>query len=276
MARYPKKFEYCFAATADMLEEDGLLDAANLLKSSDYEIGEAEYVDLNDEVPTSEVCLQINPREYSRLGNKKDALVDQIGKELIPILEREMGGWYSVTIIPKVGPRPNDRSVSRARTVAYTLDADSMRKEIDRIEQAIDTDPAGAIGTTKDLLESCCKTILTKCEVTFSKSDNLLKLTKALAKEIKLVPDGISDEAKGAETIKRILGNLAALTQYIAELRGLYGSGHGRDGKHKGLEPRHARLAFASAVAFIDFVTETYHQRIDVSDSDKPPQKGAS
>ncbi|MDE2580139.1 MAG: abortive infection family protein [Rhodospirillales bacterium] len=43
--------------------------------------------------------------------------------------------------------------------------------------------------------------------------------------------------------------------------RRLYGSGHGRDGKHRGLGPRHARLAVATAVAFIDFVTEAYHER---------------
>ena len=65
----------------------------------------------------------------------------------------------------------------------------------------------------------------------------------------------------GVATIRLILRNLSALTQYLAELRGLYGSGHGRDGKHRGLEPRHARLAVGAAVAFIDFVTETYHQR---------------
>lgn len=57
------------------------------------------------------------------------------------------------------------------------------------------------------------------------------------------------------------LRNLSALTQYLAELRGLYGSGHGRDGKHRGLEPRHARLAVGAAAAFIEFVTETHHQR---------------
>ena len=91
MAKYPK-FEDCFAATVEMLEEDGLLDAANLLKSPDYKIGEAEYVHLNDEVPTWKVYLQIDPREYRRLGDKKDTLVDQISRHLNPILEQEIGG----------------------------------------------------------------------------------------------------------------------------------------------------------------------------------------
>jgi hypothetical protein len=84
-----------------------------------------------------------------------------------------------------------------------------------------------------------------------------------VAGELGLVPEGISEEAKGANTIKLILRNLTALTQYLAELRGLYGSGHGRDGQHKGLQPRHARLAVGAAVSFIDFVTETYRQRTD-------------
>lgn len=271
-----ENFENCFATTAEILLEKGLLDAANLLESPDYKIEEINYHNWNDETPTCEVSLQIDAKKYARIEDKKDTLASQINNYLSPMLVRETGIWYSVVIVPKVDPRPNDRSVSRARIVADALDADSMRKEIERIEKAIDTDPAGAIGTTKDLLESCCKTILDKRGVEFSKPPDLPKLTKALTKELKLVPDGISDKAKGAETIRLILRNLTALTQYIAELRGLYGSGHGRDGKHRGLEPRHARLAFASAVAFIDFVTETYHQRIDVSESDKPPRKGAS
>ncbi|KEQ54766.1 MULTISPECIES: abortive infection family protein [Sphingobium] len=154
------------------------------------------------------------------------------------------------------------RSVSRARTVADALDAGWMQKEIERLEVSVEADPALAIGTAKDLVETCCKSILTRQSVTFPKTATLPELTKLLTKELKLVPEGISDEAKGAEAIRLLLRNLTTITQYLAEIRGLYGSGHGRDGKHRGLEPRHARLAVAAAVAFIDFVSETYHQRI--------------
>lgn len=153
------------------------------------------------------------------------------------------------------------RSVSRARTVAEALDAAWMEKEIERLERAVEGDPALAIGTAKDLVETCCKSILTKRQVAFGRSADLPELTKLVAKELQLVPEGISEKAKGSESIRLILRNLAALTHYLAELRGLYGSGHGRDGKHRGLEPRHARLAVGAAVAFIDFVTETFHQR---------------
>lgn len=179
-------------------------------------------------------------------------------------------GWQLVEI-ERIAGRPrfvhrrlqasSVRSVSRARSVADALDAGWMQKEIERLENAVERDPALAIGTAKELVETCCKSILAKRGVEIPRSADLPALTKALARELKLVPEGIPDEAKGAETIRLILRNLGALTQYLAELRGLYGSGHGRDGKHRGLEPRHARLAVGAAVAFIDFATETHHQR---------------
>jgi hypothetical protein len=78
---------------------------------------------------------------------------------------------------------------------------------------------------------------------------------------LQLVPDGVSEAAKGAENIKNILRNLTQLTSNLTQLRGLYGTGHGKDGQHRGLQPRHARLAVAAAVAFIDFVSETHRYR---------------
>jgi hypothetical protein len=190
-------------------------------------------------------------------------LVKQINDQL------KLGGW-SLEQEELIAGRPRfvarkintqGSTVSRAKNVADALDAGWMQKEIERMEHAIERDPALAIGTAKDLVETCCKTILTKRNVEYTRSADIPQLTKLLAKELKLVPDGISDETKGVDAIKSILRNLSALTHYVAELRGLYGSGHGRDGKHKGLEPRHARLAVATAVAFIDFVTETYRKQ---------------
>lgn len=159
----------------------------------------------------------------------------------------------------------SSRTVLRAKTVAEALDAGWMAKEIERLEHSIDRDPALAIGTAKELIETCCKSILTKRAIPFTKSEDLGDLTKKVAKELQLVPEGITDATKGADNIRLILRNLTQLTNNLAQLRGLYGTGHGRDGQHRGLQPRHARLAVASAVAFIDFVSETFRHREGLS-----------
>ncbi len=155
----------------------------------------------------------------------------------------------------------SSHAVLRAKTVADALNAGWMAKEIERLENAIERDPALAIGTAKELIETCCKSILTKRGVGFTKSEDLGELTKKVAKELQLVPEGITDETKGAENIRLVLRNLTQLTNNLAQLLGLYGTGHGRHGQHRGLQPRHARLAVASAVAFIDFVSETFLHR---------------
>jgi hypothetical protein len=399
------------ATAAEVLMAEGMTDAAEILRTSMAKVEETGYDNWNGGTTIWTIYLLLDPVAYAQLGAKREGLEEQINKRLKPIFDQVTNDWYSVTIAPKVAPRPewrhakgdvsratrqnivdglkidqvawsgrwedveflqrlydlktlpsadtrfknaagdiwqhrvnnptdwsddwvyddprfdllqgptdaflrflcemvhpvvrpdrnealklvqhfNDqlrlegwnlveeekiagrprfvakrlqvaggRSVSRARTVADALDAGWMQKEIARLENAVEPDPALAIGTAKDLVESCCKSILTKRGVEVSRKADLPELTKLLAKELKLVPEGISDEAKGSETIRRILRNLSALTQYLAELRGLYGSGHGRDGKHRGLEPRHARLAVGAAAAFIEFVTETHHQR---------------
>jgi hypothetical protein len=155
------------------------------------------------------------------------------------------------------------RAVSRGRTVADALNAGWMQKEIERLENGIEHDPALAIGTAKELVESCCKSILGKRGIEYPRGADIGDLTKLLTKELRLVPENITDESKGAENIRLILRNLTQLTHNLAQLRGLYGSGHGRDGKHRGLQARHARLAVASAAAFIDFICETYYERIE-------------
>lgn len=179
-------------------------------------------------------------------------------------------GW-EITAGIRIGGRPTyeanpivglgKRSVERAKIVADVLDANWMRGEIERLERAADADPALAIGTAKDLIETCCKTILNEIGVPVSPKADLPQITRLVAKELKLLPDDVASERRGADAVRLILQNLSTITHYLAELRGLYGSGHGRDGKHRGLQPRHARLAVGASVTFIDFIVATYREQ---------------
>ena len=84
---------------------------------------------------------------------------------------------------------------------------------------------------------------------------------KRTREELKLVPDHIPDSAKAADTIRKLLGNLAAIMQSMAELRNSYGTGHGHDGRAKGLMPRHARLAAGAVCVLAKFLFETHAHR---------------
>lgn len=231
----------------------------------DWIFGDARFDLLNGSLETflRFLCEMVHP-VVRPVRADAETLVQQFNDQLRQV------GWHLVEV-EKIAGRPRfeaqqyshsgGRSVSRARSVADALDAGWMQKEIERLENAVERDPSLAIGTAKELVETCCKTILNKLQVAFDANADLPVLTKTLAKELRLVPEGVSNEAKGAEAARLILQNLGTITKYLAELRNLYGSGHGRDGSHRGLEPRHARLAVGAAVVFIDFVTETYHKR---------------
>lgn len=98
----------------------------------------------------------------------------------------------------------SSRSVLRAKAVAEALSAGWMDKQIERVEHAVDSDPELAIGTAKELVETCCKSILSRRGIAFTKSDDLGDLTK-VTKALQLAPVGVSDAAKGVDNIRLIL-----------------------------------------------------------------------
>jgi hypothetical protein len=134
-------------------------------------------------------------------------------------------------------------------------------QQITRMEAAVDADPGLAIGTAKELVETCCKTILLDRKVPVEKAADLPVLVKQAAKALALTPDDIPDKAKAVETIRRLLSNLGTITSGVAELRNLYGTGHGKEGRMKGLHPRHARLAVGAASTLALFLIETHEAR---------------
>lgn len=217
----------------------------------------------SDELFLSFLCELVHPvvqpdREQSeRMVGFLNPLLSRAGIQLEEI--ERLAGRPRYEAVSKAGA--SQFSVDRAAKVAAALEAGWMEQEISRLEKSVAEDPALAIGTCKDLLESCLKTILDQRSVEFSKSATLPQLTKLVLKELELLPDDVSDSAKGADTIRLILRNLSAITGYLAELRGLYGSGHGRTARHRGLEARHARLAVGAAATFIDFIADAHRRK---------------
>lgn len=149
--------------------------------------------------------------------------------------------------------------VSTARRVLSL--GDYVTQQIDRMDRSVQSDPALAIGTSKELVETCCKTILKERNEMVSDSLDLPKLVKRTINVLELAPQDIPERAKAAKTIKRLLSNLATITQGIAELRNHYGTGHGKEATTKGLSSRHAKLAVGAASTLGVFLLETHQAR---------------
>lgn len=156
-----------------------------------------------------------------------------------------------------IAPMTAASRLADAKAIAAQFDAAHINEQITRIEASVDSDPALAIGTAKELAESCFKTILSERTVAYA-NEPLPQLGKKVLKELRLVPDDIPEVAKGAQSIKVMLSNLATIIQGIAEIRSLYGTGHGKEGKAKGLSGRHARLVVGAAAALVTFVWQTH------------------
>jgi AbiJ-like protein/abortive infection Abi-like protein len=152
--------------------------------------------------------------------------------------------------------------IALARAAADFLDADYMHREINRAERAMYDDPALAIGTAKELVETCC-TLLRHMSVEVAIDADTPQLARTLLRQLSLSPETVPEDAAGAETIRALLGNFANIPHRLAELRNPYGSGHGKDGRFRGLAPRHAKLAVTAAVAFVSFVVDVYKHRSD-------------
>jgi hypothetical protein len=151
--------------------------------------------------------------------------------------------------------------VTAAKHTLGGTDPGYIAQQITRMEASVMNDPALAIGTAKELVETCCKTILEVRGVAHPKSAGLPELVKLTAKALELTPDDIPDKARAAGTVKRLLSNLATITQGIAELRNQYGTGHGKVAGAKGLGPRHAKLAVGAASTLAVFLAETHNER---------------
>lgn len=151
---------------------------------------------------------------------------------------------------------------------AMGQDRQVLREHMTRIQVAVDEDPGQALGSAKELVESVAKLVLIAYGEDPDAHDSVPKLAKAAVRCLQLDVDSIPDAVKGAQTMKQVLANLAQIAVGMAELRNLYGTGHGRH-RPSSLQPRHGQLGVNAAVAWCAFVLATLDER-------KPTGGGAS
>lgn len=177
-----------------------------------------------------------NNEEYSKLYNRCKVILERI--------------LYNKS--------PHD---SAAKDLKEKFSSTYLSAQIDLMLKMQSENPTEAIGKAKELIESCCKTILDENSIEWDKNWDVGQLTGETVKLLKLMPKDIPDTAPAANEMKAILGNLRAIATNLAVLRNPYGSGHGKSATYKGLEERHAKLAVGSSITLVSFLWDTHERR---------------
>ncbi len=139
-------------------------------------------------------------------------------------------------------------------------DEEAIREHLRRIDDGLERDPAAAIGSSKELLETTCKVILDDYEVPYTKRDDVMALFKKTAKALAVRAEDIPEGKRGSDAARQTLRSLVPMVQGLTELRNELGLGHGR-AKRSTVPTRYGRLAFNATVTVVDFLLETWHVR---------------
>ena len=202
---------------------------------------------------------QHDPQQLDRLCEALGALIEEVATSkqdfLMKAAERD-GFFFVEGVFRPAASASGSFAVTHVEDLAFIEDCGR------RLHLLANDRPKDAIGGAKELVESVCRTVLRLIgEPAPGETAGLVDIAESTLNALEFVPAVVDDAKKGAALIRRCLRQLGAVVASLAELRDVYGSGHGRGGKWKGLSPRHARLAAGAAVTFAGFVAETYVER---------------
>lgn len=157
-------------------------------------------------------------------------------------------------------PLPVDlKGISEASEI---VDKVTLQVHLRRLAGSVETDPALAIGSAKELVETVAKLVLHHYGQVTEPFESVQQLVKAALKCLDLTAEDIAESKKGAQSIKQVLSGLSQIVGATAELRNLYGTGHGRLEQERGIGPRHAKLVVGATATLATFLLETLDARV--------------
>lgn len=143
-------------------------------------------------------------------------------------------------------------------SLATLRDPAAILDNLNRIRRAISIDPAQAVGSAKELIESTAKVVLLERGQTVDDKADLPALVKDAQQALLLHPSQSTPGPDGTDAVKKILGGVSSIAIGVAELRNRgYGTGHGAAGERIGLGDRHAHLAVNAALTWCQLMLDT-------------------
>ncbi|MBR5747473.1 MAG: abortive infection family protein [Prevotella sp.] len=157
--------------------------------------------------------------------------------------------------------RKSDPNVVIAKAVEESFSTVYMSQQIKLMLDCQESYPAEAIGKAKELIESCCRTILKNRGKEIDENWKFQQLVGRVFDELDVKPDKVDEKDIIAGSLKRIYGSLKGIVQPIAEIRNAFGTGHGRTADFTGLDSRHAKLLVGMSTTLVQFLWSTHEEK---------------
>ena len=231
----------------------------------------------NPECPYEDTSSRrITTEEYLSNINWNDP---SVYTRVIPVLQRLLGGvkpgdspyrpgWDTfVGLMARDGWDVDSDGIITAKhdplllapeAIAALKDASAIHEQLERLRRAASAeDPAGVIGTAKELVESTAKVVLAELGKPLDDNWKFPKLIGEAQSVLGLQPSKERPGPDGTDSVKRILGGAMNMVLGLDELRNAFGTGHGAARARVGLHTRHARLAANAAIAWCELMLDT-------------------
>ena len=190
-------------------------------------------------------------------------------KKLLNVMNRKLGD-DGYKLVEKTTPFGNTRyeaegilpgtiaALDDARGIAAELNSEHLEKQIIRMRSSIYTDPSLAIGTSKEFVETICKTILNDRGHKLTGKEDIPKLVQLTREE--LFHEATQGDKKTQEIVRRMLGSMAGIIYGVTEFRNAYGTGHGKEIKAIPPDPIYAALVVNAAATISLFFYQLYEK----------------
>lgn len=178
--------------------------------------------------------------QYSSITSKVEEAIQELG-ESQEIHVRRID-WRA-----KLKSDNETQNDKRSEVIFELLSQEYVNKQVTLMHKSINSNPHLALGIAKELIETCCKSILSDEKIVYEKDWDILRLVRETNKIIDLIPFDIENREIAKTSVAKILGGFANIVHGITELRNSYGSGHGHDPNFKMLDELYVKLAVTAA-----------------------------
>src|SRR6266851_2673364 len=198
-----------------------------------------EYLERVDWSDPGQVARALRAFERLLLGLRPDRGTSYVSwDQFVLAMKRDSYDVGEDGQIKSVGPVPT----LPEGALAKLRDPAAIEEHLDRIRRSMDSDPALAVGSAKELIESTAKVVLLERGLNWDeRKDDVRALITKAQMALQLHPSTATPGPDGSDAVKKILGGAATVARGVAELRNRgYGTGHGPAGPRTGLGVRHA------------------------------------